>query len=291
MKPHEILSRLPQWSDAAPEVLLDSPAWAMPCRLGDDTSTLRKVDVRPCDTLDISVLLEGERHVLSIADSPRFADLHALWASRAEVPESILLALVERECGPLLQLVENAVRRQLKVEGLSSDSPDARALFVQVEDVTFGLTRSSMVETALGQLRFIDYSHQSVRDVTLPCETELAAFTLSAADLASLAVGDALLLPEVGTVPPRLVIDGRFVVDENGVVPFKDDGRLRVVDAELRTLTQGELFDRAQNPAAEQSARPMQLKLVSSGRTVANGRLEQLASQSAFIVESLSGGR
>jgi len=291
MKPHEILSRLPQWSGAAPEVLLDSPAWAMPCRLGDDTSTLRKVDVRPCDTLDISVLLEGERHVLSIADSPRFADLHALWASRAEVPESILLALVERECGPLLQLVENAVRRQLKVEGLSSDSPDARALFVQVEDVTFGLTRSSMVETALGQLRFIDYSHQSVRDVTLPCETELAAFTLSAADLASLAVGDALLLPEVGTVPPRLVIDGRFVVDENGVVPFKDDGRLRVVDAELRTLTQGELFDRAQNPAAEQSARPMQLKLVSSGRTVANGRLEQLASQSAFIVESLSGGR
>ena len=291
MKPHEILSRLPQWSGAAPEVLLDSPAWAMPCRLGDDTSTLRKVDVRPCDTLDISVLLEGERHVLSIADSPRFADLHALWASRAEVPESILLALVERECGPLLQLVENAVRRQLKMEGLASDGPDARALFVQVEDVTFGLTRSSMVETALGQLRFIDYSHQSVRDVTLPCETELAAFTLSAADLASLAVGDALLLPEVGTVPPRLVIDGRFVVDENGVVPFKDDGRLRVVDAELRTLTQGELFDRAQNPAAEQSARPMQLKLVSSGRTVANGRLEQLASQSAFIVESLSGGR
>lgn len=291
MKPHEILSRLPQWSGAAPEVLLDSPAWAMPCRLGDDTSTLRKVDVRPCDTLDISVLLEGERHVLSIADSPRFADLHALWASRAEVPESILLALVERECGPLLQLVENAVRRQLKMEGLASDGPDARALFVQVEDVTFGLTRSSMVETALGQLRFIDYSHQSVRDVTLPCETELAAFTLSAADIASLAVGDALLLPEVGTVPPRLVIDGRFVVDENGVVPFKDDGRLRVVDAELRTLTQGELFDRAQNPAAEQSARPMQLKLVSSGRTVANGRLEQLASQSAFIVESLSGGR
>lgn len=287
MKPLEILSTLPQWADAAPEALLDSPAWAMPCRLGDDASTLRMADVRPCDTLDLSVLLDGERHVLSIADSPRFVNLHTLWASRADVPEPILLALVERECGTLLQLVENAVRHQLKIEGLASDSPNAQTLFAQVEDVTFGLTRSSMVETALGQLRFIDSSHQAVRDETLPCETELAAFVLSAADIASLAVGDALLLSEVGTVPPRLVIDGRFVVDENGVAPFKDDGRLRIVDAESRTMTLGELFDRAQSPVAEKSASPAQLKLVSSGRTLATGRLEKLASQPAFIVESL----
>ena len=89
----------------------------------------------------------------------------------------------------------------------------------------------------------------------LPCETELAAFTLPAADLASLAVGDALLLPEIGTVPPRLVVDGRFAVDENGVLPFKDDGRLHVVGAEARSMTLGELFDRAQNPAAASAAR------------------------------------
>ena len=287
MKPHEILSMLPQWAGAASGVLLDSPAWAMPCRLGDDTVALRMADVKPSDTLNLSVLLDGERQVLSIADSPRFSDLHALWATRAEVPEPILLALVERECGPLLQLVENAVHRQLKIEGLLPDGPDARFLFAQVEDVVFGLTRSSAVETALGQLRFIDSSHQTVRDTTLPCETELAAFTLSAADLASLAVGDALLLPEIGTVPPRLVADGRFLVDENGVAPYKDDGRLRVVDAEPHTITLGELFDRAQNPAAEKSASPTQLRLVASGKTVANGRLEQLASHPTLIIESL----
>ncbi len=81
MKPLEILTMLPQWSDAAPSVLLDSPAWAMPCRLGEESATLRMAGVRPCDTLDLAVLLDGERHLLSIADSPRFADLHALWAS------------------------------------------------------------------------------------------------------------------------------------------------------------------------------------------------------------------
>lgn len=288
MKPHEILSMLPQWADAAPEALLDSPAWAMPCRLGEDSTVLRTADVRPGDTLNLAVLLDGERHVLSIADSPRFADIHALWPSRADVPEPILLALVEKECGPLLQLVENAVRRQLKIEGLATDGPDARTVFAQVNDVVFGLTRSPTVEVAFGQLRFIDCAHQAVRDTVLPCETELAAFTLSAADLASLAVGDALLLPEVGTVPPRLVVDGRFAVDENGVLPFKDDGRLRVVGAEARTLTLGELFDRAQNPVAEKSAAPAQLRLVASGKTAAQGRLEQLASHPAFIVESLS---
>ena len=289
MKPHEILSMLPQWADAAPEALLDSPAWAMPCRLGEDSTALRMADVRPCDTLNLAVLLDGERHVLSIADSSRFTDIHALWPSRADVPEPILLALVEKECGPLLQLVENAVRRQLKIEGLDAGSgPDARTVFAQVNDVVFGLTRSPAVETAFGQLRFIDCAHQAVRDTVLPCETELAAFTLPAADLASLAVGDALLLPEVGTVPPRLVVDGRFVVDENGVLPFKDDGRLRVVGVEARAITLGELFDRAQDPVAEKAVEPAQLRLVASGRTAAQGRLEQLASHPAFIVESLS---
>ena len=287
MKPHEILSMLPQWADAAPEELLDSPAWAMPCRLGDDSTVLRTADVRPCDTLDLAVLLDGERHVLSLADSPRFTDVHALWPSRADVPEPILLALVEKECGPLLQLVENAVRRQLKIEGLATDGPDARTVFAQVNDVVFGLTRSPTVEAAFGQLRFIDSAHQAVRDTVLPCETELAAFTLPAADLASLAVGDALLLPEVGTVPPRLVVDGRFVVDGNGVLPFQDDGRLRVVGAEARTLTLGELFDRARNPAEEKSAAPAQLRLVASGKAAAHGRLERLASHPAFVVESL----
>lgn len=288
MKPLEILSSLPKWAKASSGSLLDSPAWAMPCRLGDVAATLRKAEVQPGDTLNIAVLLDGERHLLSVADSPRFTDLHALWTTRAEVPEPLILALVEKDCGDLLQLVENAVRHQLKIEGLSSDSPGERTLFAQVEDVVFGLTRSSTVESALGQLRFIDFANETVRGEVLPCEVEIAAFTLSAADIASLAVGDSLLLPEVGTVSPRLVVDGRFAVDENGVAPFKDDGRVRVIDAESHGLTLGELFDRAQNPVAQESAKPAQLRLVSAGKTIAQGSLGQLAGQSVFAVETTS---
>ena len=257
MKPLEILTSLPKWAKASPGSLLDSPAWAMPCRLGDATATMRKAEVQPEDTLNIVVLLDGERHLLSVADSPRFIDLHALWATRAEVPEPLLLALVEKDCGDLLQLVENAVRHQLKIEGLSADGPDAQTLFVQVEDVVFGLTRSSMFESSLGQLRFIDFANEAVRGATLPCEVEIAAFALSAADIASIAVGDSLLLPEAGTVP-------------------------------LHELTLGELFDRAVSPAAQESVKPAQLRLESAGKAIAQGSLGQLAGQSAFVVESIS---
>lgn len=288
MKPHEILSMLPQWAKATPDAILDSPAWAMPCRLGDAATFLRKADVKPCDTLDLVILLEGERHVLSLADTPRFADLHALWPVRAEVPEAILLALVEKECGVLLQLVENALRLQLKIEGIASDGLDPSALFVQVEDAVFGITRSPKVVSAFGQLRFIDCSHQSIRDETLPCETEYAAFTLPEPDLVSLAVGDALLLPEVGSAAPRLVADGRFAMDGEGVSPFKDDGNLRVIDAEARTVTMGEIFDWAQGSSGAAPGNPARLRLVSSGRDVAFGSFGQLVSQPAMIIESLA---
>ena len=288
MKPLEILSMLPQWADAAPEFLLDSPAWTMPCRLGEAVSALRAADVRKSDTLNLSVSFDGEPHLLSIADSPRFADLHLLWDTLPQLPEPILLALAEKECGPLLQLVENAVRRQLKIEGLSKETPDGRMFFAQVEDAVFGISRSPMVEAALGQLRFIDTAHESIRSISLPCESVVAAFALSAADLSSLAAGDALLLPEAGTVPPWLVVDGRFTVDSNGVSPFKDDGRLRVISADSREITLGELFDRAQDPAPEKASVPAQLRLVSGFKTIAHGNLSKIAGQNAFTVEALA---
>ena len=91
----------------------------------------------------------------------------------------------------------------------------------------------------------------------------------------------------IWTVPPRLVVDGRFLVDENGVAPFSDDGRLRVVDAAPRTISLGELFDRAESPVEEADAKPSQLRLVSSGKTLAEGSLDKLAGQSAFVVEAV----
>ena len=294
MKPGEILGLLPKWRNASPDELIASPAWAMPCRLGDAVCTMRLDAIRPADTLDVAITLEDEPHVLSLVDTPRFEDLHRIWSSRADVPEPILLALVEKECGQLLQLIENAARRQLKIVGLANaGEPVGERLCARIcsgdeEQLVFALTSSPSLVAAFGKLAFIDTAHASVRDVELSAVAECASFTLSAADIASLAVGDALVIPEVETAPRRLIVEGLFLVDENGVTRYADDGRLRVLDAESHAVTLGYLFDQSQSPAAVASGKPAQLRLVASDKDIAHGRLEDIASQPAFIVESLS---
>ena len=292
MKASEILLALPQWANATSEEIVSSPAWTMPCRLGEKPCTMRLDALRPADTLDIAIMLEDEAHVLSLVDTPYFEDLHRLWASRAEVPAPILLALVEKECGPLLQLVENVSRRQLKIAGLADTVPDGRFSAQICADGTpllsFAITATPALTRTFGKVAFIDANHPAVRALPLDAVVEYAAFVLPAADLASLAVGDALLLPEVGTVAPRLIVDRRFVVDENGVAPYKDDGMLLVVGAEPYAITLGDLLDYAKEPSAPKAPSPGSLRLEASGRAVAFGRLDRLADQNAFLVESLA---
>lgn len=294
MKASEILGTLPKWANATADDIVKSPAWAMPCRLGETACTMRLDANHPADALDVVIMLEDERHVLSLVDSPRFESLHALWATRAEVPEQILLALVERECGPLLQLLENAARRQLKVVGIASDEEaGGERLCARIcaagedELLSFAVTSSPALVGMLGRLAFIDVTHPSVRGEQVPAVVELAAFSLSEADRSSLAVGDALVLPEIGTVPPRMIVDGRLLVDEKGVAPYVDDGRLRVLDAESRMVALGRILDQASSPVESAAASPSQLRLVASGKDVAHGRLERLAEQPVFMVEAL----
>ena len=292
MKPSEIIGSMPKWANATSDEIVVSPAWAMPCRFGDTSCVLRLDAIRPSDTLDLSITLEDEAYVLSIVDTPMFEELHHLWPTRAEVPEPIILALIERECAPLLQLIENAVRRQLKIVGFASEAPNdrlcARLCDANGEEMlSFAITASSSLVRALGRLNFIDANHPSVRETPVSSVTELASFVLSAADIADMAVGDALLLPEIGSVAPRLIVDGRFVVDGNGVERIKDDGMLLVVDAESREMTLGEVLDHARSPSAPSAPDPSALRLVSGGRTLATGRLDRLAGQNAFFVESI----
>ena len=287
MKPFEILSSLPQWSGLGPDAIVDLPAFALPCRLGDESATLVLGATHPADTIRLSIRLEDEPHVLSLARSPRFKELDAIWDSRADVPEPILLALVEKDAGPVLQLVENAVRRQLKLVGLvGAESPDAPVLFAQVEDVVFSLTRSATVTAAIGNLRNLDLTYESIRSVTLPALTEYAAFSLTSSEASGLSIGDAVLLPEMGTVPVRLVVDGRFVVDANGVTRYNAGDLVHVFDATAKDITLGELFDAAEAPRAIETTPSGELRLVADGKTLAVGRLDRLGDQSAFIVET-----
>lgn len=294
MKTNEILASLPKWANATSEEIVVSPAWSMPCRIGEKQCVMRLDAPRPTDTLDLEIKLEDESFVLSLVDTNLFEDLHRLWASRAEVPAPILLALVEKECSPLLQLVENFSHRQLKVAGLvSADKVPADRLCARICDgdeeiFAFSITAKPSIVRTLGRISFIDVEDSSVRDVSLPCVSEFAAFVLSAADRASLSVGDALLLPEFGTVAPRLIVDGRFVVNENGVFAFRDDGMMLVLDSNQRTITLGELLDFANSPSAPSVPTPSQLRLVSAGKPVAFGHLDSLSGQNALIVESLA---
>lgn len=287
MKPFEILSSLPQWSGLGPDAIVDLPAFALPCRLGDGSATLVLGATHPADTIRLSIRLEDEPHVLSLARSPRFKELDAIWDSRADVPEPILLALVEKDAGPILQLVENAVRRQLKLVGLAgAESPDAPVLFAQVEDVVFSLTRSATVTAALGSLRNLDLTHESIRSVSLSALTEYAAFSLTSLEASGLSIGDAVLLPEMGTVPVRLVVDGRFAVDANGVTRYNAGDLVHVFDATAKDITLGELFNAAEAPRAIETTPSGELRLVADGKTLAVGRLDRLGDQSAFIVET-----
>ena len=291
MKASEILAAISKWADATSDEIVQSPAWGMPCRLGDATCVMRSGEVRAADTLDISILLEDEPHVLSFADSPVFKDLHRLWSVRSEVPEAILLALVEKECGPFLQLLENAARRQLRVAGLAGEAAES-TLSLRIckdgEDVmAFAITPSPKLVDVFGKLAYIDTSDESVRGEALQAVYELASFTLPQDELASLTTGDALLLPEIGSIPPRLIVCGRFLVDESGVSAYADDGRLHVLGTEPAPLTLGDLFDHAASPTPIAVSNPRGLRLVSGGKAIADGRLDRIGEQNAFVVESI----
>jgi hypothetical protein len=144
------------------------------------------------------------------------------------------------------------------------------------------------VVSAFGALRNLDLSHESVRSQALPSEVEYAAFAMPDEDVASLAVGDAVLVPEIGSVEPKLVVDRRFVADAGGVSQYAEDSFVHIRAAESGSITLGELFDATTSPigrpAAENGA---QLRLFLNGTSVARGRLDRIADQVAFIVEAM----
>jgi hypothetical protein len=307
MKPFELLSSLPGWTDAPPAKLLASPAWALPCRFGETAGSLRLGAIRPTDTLNLRIALENEEHVLGIADSPAFPELHAVWHARSDVPEPILLALVEKECAPLLQLLENAVRRQLRVIGLAPDADGGSDASWAMQVVASGngiavftLSSSPALTQTFGNLRFIDLSHPAVRDLTLDAAVELASFSLNAGDNPE--TGDALLLPELdlasGTATVRLVVSGVLAAQaETGVSPWTDEGRFRVVRAERAGISFGALADFASGKVAWADtpvlaslgsiSEGLAVELVHGAGRLASGRLVRLGDRTAFQIDAV----
>lgn len=283
MKPHEILAVLDNWRLKRPEELLASPAWAMPCRLGEEQLTMRSGAVRPADALLLRVRFGDTPHTLAIAQSERFPELTRVWHARNEMPEAIILALVERECTAFLQLLENAMRKQLSIDGLGGSCGDDD-FCGEVAGITFTLTRSAQLVDAFGRLGNLEAAHAAIRDEFCTAECEYASFAFNSQELDALAHGDAVVVPELDTPSNRMIIEEKIVIEADGVsVPYASDTLCHIRSASPLQMRLGDVFDGAlQVPAATS----VPLKLVLADKTVATGHLERLASQPVFIVET-----
>ena len=217
--------------------------------------------------------------MLGLAPSALFPEISKLLPVRGDVPQPILLAVVEKEAGPFLQMLENVIRRELSVQGLAeTPAVDAHAFRVVTADgtdaVTFSLTLSDTLLKELGDLRRLDCTHPSIAETKVSMEVEYAVFDLTSDEEAGLSPGDYLLLPEMSAEKP-----GRVCMPGSG-----SPDRLRVVAAErvdipFATALQDDL--RCAPVGTDD------LLLMKGGRRMASGRLSKLGEQPAFAVEAV----
>ena len=279
MNAFDILKTWPGMVDATPEDIFSHPAWAMPCQWGDERCVLRKAAAKPRDVIGIAIALDDEEHFLGIANRDSFPDLHDLWARKTELPPSLILALIEKECGDLLQLIENAVRRQVRVIGLDDSSKRSGGLAFEAVSLADGVIRASFVLDIrpptvrnFGQLRFLDVRHPSVREMERMMHVVYASFGISDDERSGLAAGDRLMLPELS--------DG---VAGEWMCAVPDDGRFRVMSRNGRPVSFAELADDSLPPISA----PCELELRQGDNVIARGRFGKLCESPAFIIEEV----
>ena len=280
----ELIEKWPGWTEATPTEIFGSEAWAMPVSYRGSEAVLVKDAVRERDVIGLDIRLDDEQHFLALAVSDDYPELSKVWEAKAKLPDEILLALVEKECGALFQTLENAVRRQLSVKGLA-DREQAKALNAKAQafairdgDGTtvcdFSLSMSEPVVATFGRLSNLDFGHSAIRGLTRPARAKYAEFFLDEADVAGLAPGDRLLLPEIETKPAQWMFDD------------PKDNLLHVLGAGETEIAFGALADDC--PPELPPATELELRF--RGRTVAVGRLARLGEQPAFEIEEILKG-
>ena len=277
MNAFELLQTWPGWEKVGASAIFDSPAWSMPVRWGDSNCKLRRSNVKFRDVLGITIHLDDEENFLGICNREAFPDLHVLWDVKNTLPDSLKLALAERECGPLFQILENASRRQLNVIGIApTENREGTTGFEIIEasgniKVSFMLKVTPDLIRAFGHLKYIDLTHESIRAMTRPARAVYASFNLTPGQVAGLAPGDYLMLPEIGTKEPTW---------ETGKPA---DDTLQVCSPQTSQISFGEYADDSL-PSIDT---PTELTLLQNGKTIANGRLAQLAGNAAFAIEEV----
>ena len=97
MKPIELLSALDAFAGLDPRTILSHPAWGVSIPWDGAAATLRADAVASAETLNLSVRFGDDSCVLGLAPSALFPEISKLLPVRGDVPQPILLAVVEKE--------------------------------------------------------------------------------------------------------------------------------------------------------------------------------------------------
>lgn len=270
----ELLRDWPTWKKAGAAKVLASPAWRFRVMLADEERWIvNAAEEGDPDRMWVELAFEDERHVLGISDSEMFPNLHLLWAKRDRLPAEVRMALVEKECGSLLQMLEDLFRKQLSIVGFAEGEGDrkTRAFELQGEvgfgdetAIRFAVDLSPAMELELGRVENLDTGHESIRGMVRDAEAEYAEFALP--EDATVSPGDMLLLPDES--------ESRWLTD----VPA-DDGAVRVLADRTLSLTFAELVD-GLPPVPESET----FKIVRAGETVATAVRSNVGTHPAFKI-------
>ena len=301
MKPTEILALLPGFGDAKASAILDSPAWKMPCRYAENPASLVRDTEEIASPLSIRITIGDEKHILCIAKNAAFAELAILWDKRPSVPDTIILALVEKECGALLQTIENTMRKTVKLAGLAETDGESAgrntgfrldAADPGQEPIRFSISASDGLVASLGVLRNIDTTSETVRSAKAEAVEIVSRPLLNTDDLARIAPGNFVLMPEFSPdaeeSPAELEICGRINLGKDGANRVSAPVGPEIRTAEAREISIGEIFDIAGGAAATPLRRRPEagdrLLLRLPGGKTANGVAAKVGEQPAMEI-------
>ena len=277
MDAFELLKGWPGWANANAERVLASPAWRMNVEYDGQPAEVTGASDGTDDLLWLEVAFDDGRHLLGVADSETMPELHRVWGLRNGLPSEVLLALAERECGALFQMLENAVGRTFSLKGVADAAADAkavRAFAVRPQDsdtpiCVFALEMSQVLTMAFGRIRNLDTGHPSIWEMAIDATAEYVRFELSESEFERLAVGDFLLCGEKPSAEWRY-----------GSSPQTGFG---AVDARPGRLTFGQIADDDLPPAPD----PELLLLVRDGVPIAEGVFDRVAEAVAIRITKL----
>lgn len=276
MDARELLKDWPCEQLASAAGIFQSSAWRLSVVYDGAPSLLQKDAEGPTDVLPLMLTFDGEASVLGIADSSSYPDLHLLWARRNELPPEVLLALVEKECGALFQMLEDATKKLVAVKGLDGAEvhPDDRAFLLTCPDgssLGFTLSISPSILERFGRLDNLDETNEEIRSLMRPVWAQYAQLEFSEAECERLSAGDCLVLPD--DQPATWLTE------------LPQDEGLRVCTREQGTVTFAQMADDDLPPIPP----PCEVTVYRGAREVATGRFETLGLQQVVRLIQVAG--